>query len=226
MIPGLKVLEPPKRCPAPESCYCLARPSGDPEPDEPESIWCMGLRKDDKFPGKERPIQIVPSDCIVSCNLIGSHSDQAGAHTTIMNVPDIHLILETWMEALDKIGLLDQVFVAAVMSRKDRALAARFEKGVTVVDMKAVLTIVVCTCEELYRDYSYECPPDGILRLIEYHATLGHIVSIEHKKRSGSDWIPSGGEVPRCDCCDDCIRCSISEPCCGKCCPTARGKDN
>ena len=192
---SLPTLDPPKRCPAPGKCHCLARALADPEPEEPESIWCMGLRKDDQFPGKERPIQSVPSDTIVSCNLIGSHSDQAGAYSTIMNIPDLHLILEVWMQALDKIGLLRQVFVAAVMSNKDKQLAEMFEKGLPVVGMDSVMTKVECNCEDLYIAYNYDPLPEGIERLMAYHDSLGHLPVVRHQKRVGNEWLPSGAEV-------------------------------
>ena len=192
---SLPTLDPPKRCPAPGKCHCLARAHGDPDPEEPESIWCMGLRKDDQFPGKERPIQLVPSDTIVSCNLIGSHSDQAGAHTTIMNIPDIHLILEVWMKALDKIGLLRQFFVAAIMSNKDKQLAEMFEQGLTVVTMDSVMTKVECSCEVLYKSFDYDPLPVGIERLMAYHDSLGHLPVVRHLKRVGNEWLPSGAEA-------------------------------
>ena len=183
----LPTLDPPKRCPAPGKCHCLARSYGDPEPEAPESIWCMGLRKDDQFPGKERAIATVPSDTIVYCNLIGSHSDSHGAQTTVMNIPDLHLILEVWFQALDKIGHLREFFVAAVMTQKDNALKEMLDEGLTAVTMDSVMTQVKC-CEELYRSWDFNDVPDKIQMLMEYHETLGHAPVITRSRRVGNGW--------------------------------------
>jgi hypothetical protein len=147
----------------------------------------MGLRKDDQFPGKERAIATVPSDTIVYCNLIGSHSDSQGAHTTVMNIPDIHLILEVWLQGLDKIGLLREVFVAALMTNKDKALKELIDEGLTTVTMDSVMTKVEC-CEELYRSWDFNDIPDKIRMLMEYHETLGHTPVITRSRRVGHGW--------------------------------------
>ncbi len=187
---GLNVIEPPKRCPAKGKCHCLARSWGDPEPEAPESIWCFGLRKDDDFPGKQNAIQTVPSDCIVSCNLLGSHTEDAGVQTTIMNIPDIHLVLEVWMKALNKIGMLRQVFVAAIMSQNDEALKEMFNDGLIKVDDESVMTSVDCSCEQLYLAYNHDPLPKEIEGLKKYHESLGHEVKVSKKKRIGDVWSP------------------------------------
>lgn len=184
-------MKPPIRCPAPDHCECVSRSWGDPEPEEPCSVWCMGLRTTNEFPGKEEAIKNEPSDVIVFCSLIGSHSDQPGPKTVISNVPDQGLILEVLLKGLHKLGILVPTLFSVVYMNdlEDDVLAVLNKDRRAPCDVGQVMWKIDCSCEELYRHYGERLPPTPELeRLIHAHTVLGHQVDINKYVFTGERW--------------------------------------
>jgi hypothetical protein len=157
----------------------------------------MGLRIDNEFPGKIKAIANEPSDVIVTCHLLGSHSDDHGHMTTISNVPDFYLHLLNIFSCLSRVGLLKPTLrsVLNLLSHADGAtyddidgfvLDKWIEKK---PDVQEVMVKVDCSCGELFRFYKNEhtfTPQER--RFFEAHAHLGHTVLRKHMIFTGRGW--------------------------------------
>ncbi|RLG23336.1 hypothetical protein DRN85_09560 [Methanosarcinales archaeon] len=186
----IKYLSHPKMCPAPDHCACIARSFGDPTADSPISAWCMGVRTDDRFPGKEKGIKNYPCDVIVHCALIGSHSEDSGAHTFLSNIHDQVHFLSVLLTGLKKLGILTPVLRSVLNLNRDlkRDLCHALSKdGFPIFVFKgARMHRVTCSCgEELFRSELYEEEPR---ELIQAHERLGHTVTREVLVFDGRRW--------------------------------------
>lgn len=192
-----KIVNNPKRCPAPDHCRCLFR-WADPEINEPVSVWCMGLRTDNAFPGKEKAIHNEPSDVIVNCILLGSHSDDHGAMTTVLNTGDCYLQMLTFFSSLSRIGLLYPVLTKTLNLLTHIDGVAYDDIDSVVNDLwltkdgqmfKNNMVIIKCSCEELIRFKQVgHIIKESEQNLIDAHIRLGHTVIKEDLSFNGKSW--------------------------------------
>lgn len=189
----------PKQCPAPDHCRCIARCYGDPTPEEEASVTCVGVRLDDNFPGKEKAIGNMPSDIIVSCDILGAHSDDQGPHTVISNVEDQYIFLEPHLIAMNELGLLKKTFKSIFYGRGrhlKEIIRQAIEETDTYTEIKKgqVMTKVFCRdCdEEIYRWYNLEIihkiKEHKIWNYIEVHFNLEHDIYLKQLSFNGKGW--------------------------------------
>ena len=155
----------------------------------------MGIRIDNNFPGKTKAITNEPSDVVVHCVLLGSHSDNHGPMTTIANVGDFYIQFLTMFSSLSRIGLLEPTFkkVLNLLSHIDEfaiddieMAMYHYRKGPANHD---VMIIVKCSCEELLRFYQQDhLFKETELKLIDAHNRLGHTVIKEYLTFNGKSW--------------------------------------
>ena len=180
----------PQQCPAPDHCRCLWR-WHDPAPGEACSTFCTGLRTSNEFPGKAKAIQNIPSDVIVECTIIGSHSEYEGVHTGIMNFEDCVAHMRMEMEALHRIGLLKPVMhsICCRTHLEDDLRKILREEG-KIIEIKTGVKMirVNCSCgEELFKFWKttwHRFTPEE-RRWIDAHKTLGHTVKITYNRYAG-----------------------------------------
>lgn len=201
-----KIVTNPVRCPAPGHCECLFHWL-DPENDAPTSIFCMGVRTDNLFPGKRKSIRNEASDVIVNCILLGSHSSDHGPMTTLTNGDDHMLHILTQFSALSRIGQLKPVLHRALtlLSYLDErayneigelAQDIFVDKKIVTISEGKIMHVVKCSCDELfrYKEDTHEFT-DEERKFINIHINLGHTVVKRRSTFNGRSWDINAMEV-------------------------------
>jgi len=181
-----------------KNCTCLVK-LGDYDPKKPYSCWCIGIRTG-VIKGKEKAIENQPTDVIVKCVLLGSHSEDVGKHTFILNIGDQYLDMWVWFHALYSLGLLERTFrsvlnitgihvIQELQNEIDRYNENKSNPHA--IDIGSKFIEFSCSCKEVFfREYNedqtngkYYKPNKRDEVYFDVHRDLGHEVFYRKAKR-------------------------------------------
>ncbi len=191
-----EIMKRPRTCKE-ENCTPLMV-NGDYNPKKPFSAQCIGVRTG-VIKGKEKAIENEPTDVIVTCHLIGAHSESKGKYSFVSNVGDQYLTMWAEFVSLWKLGLLKRTFrsvlnitgihiVQELQWELERYNEKQLDSHLYGVGTKFIE--FSCSCKEIFfREHNYDQRDGGYYKpnrrdeiFFDVHRKLGHTIYYKKAK--------------------------------------------